>query len=641
MAKKGRVDKREDRFWSGVISGQNFTNFYRLVKFGVGNQIVQCNDEDDIPIGVLVRQSPLEVWKLRYGEELCCEVGEILAVGDDVACGSDGRLRVASGGDYILGKVVLNYVVGDMATFYAQPRGAGGGGGGGSGNIIETTFSGDINVTTALEFYDLPDSEAIGDDVKWILFNFGRHLDNTSAAYAGEWHMMSRAEWDDLTVVDAGDDVAQGNAKLYRDFIDPDITSSSGITARDSYMGKDADDKPIFAGANTGEDYYSVTVIYQAQEEPASGDLVTVPITLPRIARGEPGSLTEINITDGGMNYSVAPTVEITGGGGTGATARAFENSGEVDNITLNDLGMDYTSAPTVSFTKIDGSGATAEITNWSGIGPVTISNGGTGYSGTIQIQFTGGGETTPATGIATVTAGVITAIQIFGLGRGYTAEATAVITSGGGGGTGFAATAAFGGIAQIQVSNRGAGYYAAPTITLTGGGGSGVVLTPRLSGGEVRSFDITNSGSGYTSAPTITITNANTGSGAAATAVISPIDWTQILTADQWLDKDQLYVLLATEATTGTVIENWIIPTFFLKNQIAAQTAPVDLYHSYQNTAGTASYTAANGISNSFFIDVDNVTFYIAKDASNNLWAGYFYSRASSTYRILRIGAA
>ena len=63
-------------------------------------------------------------------------------------------------------------------------------------------------------------------------------------------------------------------------------------------------------------------------------------------------AVSDITITDGGAHYKVAtpPSVTISGGGGTGATANATVSStGIVNGITITDGGSGYTSAPTVT----------------------------------------------------------------------------------------------------------------------------------------------------------------------------------------------------------------------------------------------------------------------------------------------------
>src|SRR5262249_21064779 len=109
----------------------------------------------------------------------------------------------------------------------------------------------------------------------------------------------------------------------------------------------------------------------------------------------------------------------------------------------------------------------------------------------------------------ATITNGVVTAINVVNPGTGYaslpqvtvappisTATAVAGISSGPGGGTVTGAT----------ITNGGSGYTSLPSVTLTGGGGSGATASATVTNGVVTAITITNSGTGYTSAPTIAI---------------------------------------------------------------------------------------------------------------------------------------
>lgn len=63
----------------------------------------------------------------------------------------------------------------------------------------------------------------------------------------------------------------------------------------------------------------------------------------------------------GGANYVSEPTVTITGGGGSGAEAKAFVNllTKKITHIKVVNGGTGYTSAPTVTLTGGGGSGAT------------------------------------------------------------------------------------------------------------------------------------------------------------------------------------------------------------------------------------------------------------------------------------------
>ncbi len=67
-----------------------------------------------------------------------------------------------------------------------------------------------------------------------------------------------------------------------------------------------------------------------------------------------------ISVTAGGSGYTAAPTVTISGGGGTGAKATAVIASNRVSAVYITDMGTGYTSAPTVTFSGGAGTGATA-----------------------------------------------------------------------------------------------------------------------------------------------------------------------------------------------------------------------------------------------------------------------------------------
>ena len=61
------------------------------------------------------------------------------------------------------------------------------------------------------------------------------------------------------------------------------------------------------------------------------------------------GSVTGINVVDGGAGYSTAPVVTISGGGGSGAAAHALVSGGVVMSIGMDNLGSGYTSIPAVT----------------------------------------------------------------------------------------------------------------------------------------------------------------------------------------------------------------------------------------------------------------------------------------------------
>jgi len=87
-----------------------------------------------------------------------------------------------------------------------------------------------------------------------------------------------------------------------------------------------------------------------------------------------------ITVTNGGTGYLTAPSVTISGGGGSGATAQAFIDNGSVTSIQVVLAGDDFTSAPTVTIAAPDvdrGDRATATAT----LSSYTISAGTILYS--------------------------------------------------------------------------------------------------------------------------------------------------------------------------------------------------------------------------------------------------------------------
>ena len=73
------------------------------------------------------------------------------------------------------------------------------------------------------------------------------------------------------------------------------------------------------------------------------------PVQATATATVSGGMVTGINVTNGGNAYPSAPTVTISGGGGSGAVATAIEADGAVTSITVNNGGSGYTSAPAVT----------------------------------------------------------------------------------------------------------------------------------------------------------------------------------------------------------------------------------------------------------------------------------------------------
>lgn len=76
--------------------------------------------------------------------------------------------------------------------------------------------------------------------------------------------------------------------------------------------------------------------------------------------RNPTGGVTAITITNPGINYATAPTVNIVSDTGTGATAVATVVGGHVNTITVTNRGTGYVTPPTITFS---GSGTLAAAT--------------------------------------------------------------------------------------------------------------------------------------------------------------------------------------------------------------------------------------------------------------------------------------
>ncbi len=113
-------------------------------------------------------------------------------------------------------------------------------------------------------------------------------------------------------------------------------------------------------------------------------------------------------IAGGTTVYSGAPTVAISGGGGTGATATAVLTSGVVSGITITNPGTGYTTAPTIAFSAgtITTAGTnptgTGNATNFA-VSGITVTNPGSGYTSAPAVSFGTGTGTTATANLSSV----------------------------------------------------------------------------------------------------------------------------------------------------------------------------------------------------------------------------------------------
>jgi hypothetical protein len=83
-------------------------------------------------------------------------------------------------------------------------------------------------------------------------------------------------------------------------------------------------------------------------------------------------ALTGVKVVNGGSDYTSVPTVVVSGGGGTGATATATIAAGKVSAIIVTSVGSGYTTTPTITVSGGGGSGVstTPIVAIWSDLPP-------------------------------------------------------------------------------------------------------------------------------------------------------------------------------------------------------------------------------------------------------------------------------
>ena len=192
------------------------------------------------------------------------------------------------------------------------------------------------------------------------------------------------------------------------------------------YEGESADASVILSGSvtsinvtNGGSGYTTQPIVSIVGGGAASGTqaFATAQIT--------EGSVTGITIVNGGSGYTSVPSITITGGGGTGATAVAVCR-GPVSDININYAGSQYTYEPTI--TLVSGSGAVAYPSILNGkIESIIVTFGGTKYFGPPDVIITGNGVGATAFATVDLTTNIVTGITVSSKGIGYTAGATRV----------------------------------------------------------------------------------------------------------------------------------------------------------------------------------------------------------------------
>lgn len=246
-----------------------------------------------------------------------------------------------------------------------------------------------------------------------------------------------------------------------------------------------------------------------------------------------------LNLTAAGAGYTTAPTVAITGGGGSGATATAQISPAPSDGIAsvvLTNSGSGYTSPPTVTISQ---AGATFQaVVASSAVTGVSINSGGSNYCYTTGVTPTVTFSTVPSTNtISNATATVAMNANAGCIANVTQAASTCTKTTAGvpyaiktgtppGGGSGFAGTVTFSAshkVSGITITNAGTGYSSGTgTLGITDDTGATCTFTANSAGftkgTQVSSITIAaGNGGAYMTQPTAVLSGPAPAAPAAA----------------------------------------------------------------------------------------------------------------------------
>jgi hypothetical protein len=125
--------------------------------------------------------------------------------------------------------------------------------------------------------------------------------------------------------------------------------------------------------------------------------------------------LASITIEEGGVGYTTPPTIVITSGSGSNATATCTVRNGAITSVTVTLGGSGYLTAPTIT-------AATDRLTS------IVVNTSGKDYMAAPTVTVTGGGASVQATATASVSNQGVSTIALDTYGTGYTSVPTVTI---------------------------------------------------------------------------------------------------------------------------------------------------------------------------------------------------------------------
>ena len=254
------------------------------------------------------------------------------------------------------------------------------------------------------------------------------------------------------------------------------------------------------------------------------------------------GSIYDILITNPGSGYTSAPTVTVSGGGGSGFVGATVMRGTGVAKVSVLDSGNSFTSVPTVIFgtqwtastaytvgqqiyyanrlytvttAGTTGSTAPSHTSGAASNGTATLTYVGTPATGTASLKYGSGYSSLPAITIQAVSGG--SGAKAYFVGVKSEAKLIPIISNGQ--------------IVSVQIDDGGTGYTYA-NITVTGDGNSASLRADLSPGdvntlqantelltvdGRIMAYDVVSGGYGYGNDPAITITGDGTGATAHA----------------------------------------------------------------------------------------------------------------------------